>query len=254
LAAGGFALWKAKPCNRTPALAAILLTALTLFMMSILSKPIWSLELPLNRIQFPWRFSVLLSLAGALAVAAACREAQATRKILAAVPLLLLVANLAFYVFPARYPTAPAEENAVPIDDSWDAPEYQLASRSAVNGVFENARIRLVDGAGTVAVTDWRPRSLMIDVDIARTSTIAIRQFDYPGWSLSSTSPRVEHPVLVRGKPYLQVVAPVGRYAIHLTLAETLPERIGRLASITGAIVASGLLLLGWFLPRRKSV
>ena len=248
LIAGAVALWEAKRGERGMAVLALLFSVIPLVMMTVVSRPLWQLGLPINQLQFPWRFTVLLSLGGALATALlSARRAPSTLK-LVLVPLVFLAGNAVIYWFPASYDFAPsAAASPVDIDGSrWDAPEYQLAPRVAVEGIFADANARILTGSGRLRVTEWRPRSLSIDVDVKQASMIAIRQFDYPGWSA--------RPTLVKGKPYLQVLAPAGQYTIRLALTETLPERMGRLASITGAIVAAGLLALRWFLPSRKTM
>jgi hypothetical protein len=254
LAAAGFAFLKSGRDARGMALASLLMAVPALALMSNLSRPVWELGLPLNQIQFPWRFGVLLSLAGALAVAAFSTRCLISSLKLAVIPLILLIGNGLIACFPADYSIPPAEMPAPvsPSDSSWDAPEYQLAARSAVDGVFGAEKVRLESGVGTLGIVEWRPRSVVFDADLKQVSTIAIRQFDYPGWGLSGMRGNANLPVLEQGKPYLQVQAPAGQYRIHLVLAETLPEWAGRIASLLAAIVVTGLL--GWGLAARRKL
>ena len=254
LIAAAIALLKSGRGERNIAVAALLLAIIPLLMMSVFSKPIWELGLPLNQVQFPWRFTVLLSLAGALATGAFCAKIQVSRLKAAVIPAAFLVGNLCLYYFPAPPPIPlSAMPATVSVEDSsWDAPEYQLAPKTAVAGIFGIENARLLSGDGHLQVSGWRPRSLAIDVDIKEASTIAVRQFNYPGWAISSTSEDANPPEFIKGKPFLQVQAPAGRYRIHLTLAETLPEWAGRLASAIAAILVIGLFGLGWFGSRRK--
>jgi hypothetical protein len=257
LIAGAVVVVKTRRGERGMAIAALAFSVVPLLLMTVVSRPLWELHLPINQVQFPWRFAVLLSLGGALAIAALhTRFAVSTLK-LAIVPCALLAGNGVIYWFPASYDFAQsAVPAAVSVDESrWDAPEYQLAPRTAVEGVFAaDQHARILSGSGHLQVIEWRPRSLTIDVDINETSTFAIRQFDYPGWSLSTGSASAPTPALVKGKPYLQVLAPVGKYVIHLALAETMPERLGRIASSVAAIIVGGLFAWGWLLSRRKTL
>lgn len=254
LVAGAAALSKARRGERGMAVAALLFSIIPVVMMTLASRPLWELGLPINQVQFPWRFSLLLSLGGALASAAFCARFAVSALKCAVIPLALLAGNGVIYWFPATYSFARSAAPApVSVDESrWDAPEYQPAPRSAVEGVFGNEKARIVNGDGTLQVGGWRPRSLTIDVDLKEASTLAVRQFDYPGWTVSGMSGNSAKPALVEGRPYLQVLAPAGHYTIRLTLAETGPERMGRIASMIGAIAAAGLLALGRFLPRRN--
>jgi len=97
-------------------------------------------------------------------------------------------------------------------------------------------------------VVEWRPRSIEIEADIKAPSAIAVRQFRYPGWTLSMSPPN-RTGMLAEAKPYLLVEVPSGRHTIKLVLAETTEEWAGRIASgVASALVAA---LLGIGLLRR---
>lgn len=254
LVAGVVALRKSDRGERGLPLAALLLGTASVLMMSILSKPVWDLGLPINQVQFPWRFSGMLSLAGALAVGLFCRHFDMFPRALALIPAMMLAANVLLYCFPARYPAARPETLAAkePFDNSWDAPEYRLASKSKVEGIFApGEKAHFASGEGTVSVSEWRPRSLTIAIDSKTASVIAVRQFDYPGWVISSPSQDTELK-LVKGKPYLQVEAQAGKHTIHLSLSETTPESVGQLSSGLASILIFGLFGAGWVMSRRK--
>jgi hypothetical protein len=253
LIAGAVALAKAGRGERVLPIAALLFSVIPLVMMTVISRPLWELGLPINQVQFPWRFTLLLSLGGALAVAASHARLAVLTARLAVIPLLLLAGNGVIHWFPASYDFPHSAEPApVNVDESrWDAPEYQLAPRHAVEGIFAAENARILRGGGYLRVTEWRPRSLSFDVDLKQASTIAIRQFDYPGWEASSAPENSLQATFVKDKPYLQLLAPAGQYTIHLTLAETIAERAGRLASTIGAVFVCGLLLWGWRRSRR---
>jgi hypothetical protein len=247
LITASFAWAKSARGERGMAVTALLLATVALLMMSILSLPIWELGLPLNQVQFPWRFGVLLSLAVALAVAVLFARVTVSPLKIAVIPAIFLVGNGVIHYFPADYPMAISSmaAKAGPEDNSWDAPEYQLAGRAAVENAFGVEDARLVSGKGTLYVREWRPRSIVIVVDLKQISAIAIRQFEYPGWTLTSTTTSGDQPTLIAGEPYLRVLAPPGQYTIQLTLAETLPERAGQMASLVAMIFTIGLLIAG---------
>lgn len=230
--------------------AALLLALIPLFMMSILSKPIWDLGLPLNRVQFPWRFSILLSLASTLAVALLISRLVAGRSLIIAIPAALFAANVLLFLFPAQHPLAATVIPVRVADDSWDAPEYRLARKTETDGVFApGEHARLTSGTGTLKVTAWRPRLIVLETDIATPSIIALRQFRYSGWTLSAL-PRKDDVTLEEGRSFLQVATPPGRHTLRLELAETVEERWGKISS--GVALAAILCLFGLDILKRR--
>jgi hypothetical protein len=223
-------------------LAAILLSIISLFMMSVLSKTIWDLGLPINRIQFPWRFALLLSLACALAAALVVASFPGVTRMAIALPVLLLLANALLYAFPAEYPVAlTSTQPTAPDDPSWDAREYRLASRKEVETAFAaGERARVTNGIGSVNVIEWRPRALKLDVEATTQSVIAIRQFRYPGWTAEGGAS------LIESKPYLQIAVPSGHHTIELILSETPEETAGRIASGIGLLILLAIAAMGF--------
>lgn len=251
LAAAAAAFAKSRRMDGALPLAALLLAVVSLFMMTIVSRPIWDLGLPINRIQFPWRFSLLLSLAGALAVALAA--SRLAPRLAAGIPPLFFAANILLYTFPAQYPLATGDPPpADPTGQTWDAGEYRLARKDQVETEFApGERARLASGTGAVAVIEWRPRAIKLDVETRTPSIIAVRQFNYPGWTVGILLPEGGE-ALLSDKPYLQVAVPPGRHTVELTLAETAEERIGRISSAGGLAVTLCLATIG--LARRRPV
>lgn len=241
LAAAAIALAKSSRKDIALPLAAILLSAISLFMMSVFSKPIWDLGLPINRVQFPWRFSLLLSVACALAVALAVASFPRLTRTAIALPVLLFLANALLYAFPAEYPAAlTSAQPALPDDPNWDAKEYRLAPREEVETAFASGeRARIANGTGSVDIIEWRPRALKLDVNAATQSVIAIRQFRYPGWIAEGGA------TLVEGKPYLQIAVPPGRRTIELILSEMPEETAGRIASGIGLLILLCIATMG---------
>ena len=243
LAAASVALAKSRRGERALPLLALLLSIIPLFMMTVPSKPIWDLGLPINRIQFPWRFSLLLSLACALGVALAARRLAPI--LTTGVPALFLIANALLYAFPAEHPlAATVVPSEISDDRNWDAGEYRLARKDEIDGEFaEGQRARFASGTGSLALVEWRPRAIRLDVDAATRSTVAVRQFVYPGWTVSA-SPSTAAATLLDGEPYLMIAMPAGRHAIELVLSETPEEYAGRIASGIGLVIVLCLACL----------
>lgn len=254
LAAAAIALAKSRREDITLPLVALLLAIVSLLMMSVLSQPIWDLGLPINRIQFPWRFSLLLSVACALGVALAVARAARGMRLAAGVPVLLLVTNTLLYSFPAEHPLAATSVTSAPPanpdSQTWDAGEYRLARKQEVDGIFAlGERARFANGTGRLTIVEWRPRALKFDIDATTQSTVAVRQFNYPGWKVQLL-PSDTGTELLEGKPYLQVAVTPGRHAVKLILSETTEETVGRISSIVGLIILLGIAALGVARPR----
>lgn len=250
LLAGSALLWAARGSRRLP-MTALLLAVIPLALMSAFSRPIWSLGLPIERVQFPWRFLSLLTLAGALSMSAFVARfgaiSRAAALMAAAVPVVFLATNLALMSMPDQLPASigAVPPPADPFAQSWDAPEYQFAKPDDVAGVFgKGERAQLVSGAGTVTVTQWQPRALALTVEFAEPSVIAIHQFAYPGWTIMPDANNTGAK-LTQGKPYLQAEVQPGRHVIALELARMPAETAGDVASLIAALIVVGLLVFG---------
>jgi hypothetical protein len=245
------ALRRAAASNRAQAGAALAFLLLALVMMSVASRPLWDLHLPLDRVQFPWRFLLLATIGLSLATTAA---AAASRPVLSrALPLVVVIVgvlvNGAFTLLPSRHPASIDPKSITrssPGDESWDAPEYRLASPAEVEGLFgREEKARLVEGEGSVTVLDWSPRRIRLAVDLSSSATIAVRQFDYPGWTATGGE-------LIAGAKYLRIAAPAGKGELELRLLATAAERTGWWASLFGLVVLAALWITPRLMARRR--
>ncbi len=122
----------------------------SVFMMTELSKPIWSIIRPLQKIQFPWRFNVPLSISAAALLALALFSLRtaplASGKSLRMIALVLIVVWIpaitfeAWRMFPLTSPD-PATSNAKnrQIGLSRDAPEYRPRWNESIGALDWNA-------------------------------------------------------------------------------------------------------------------
>jgi hypothetical protein len=264
---GALALMKCRRGERYLPTAALMFTLISLFMMSVLSQPIWALETPLNQVQFPWRFMILLSLGCALAVAAISAHVfrdgsplpmlnKAGQMLLVSIPVMLLGVNGFMYAglsSPALPPALLAVGAVDPFDMNWDAPEYQLAPRSEIEGIYPpGQRLHLPASAGAARIVEWRSRSISLDVDLQAATLIAVRQFNYTGWNLSTTYVGDDAPQIEDGKSYLQIRATPGHYVIRMSMGRTIDEKIGLMASAAGCFTLLALMFAGWRRLRRQ--
>jgi hypothetical protein len=235
------ALARSRTAPGIQAVAALIVLLLALLLMSIVSKPLWDLQLPLDRVQFPWRFLLLASMGLALAAAACAATTPRIARLFPVVAIVLGVGiNIGFTLLPSRLP-ASIDPNSItlatPGNESWDAPEYRLASPAEVQGLFASGeRVRLLEGQGKIAVRDWSPRHIRLTADLATPGVIAVRQFEYPGWA--ATGGR-----LIGGAKTLQVAAQAGKSDIDLRLEPIRAEQVGWWASLCGLLILVSLCI-----------
>ena len=240
--------------------------ALSIFMTTFASDPVWRLLPVLQRVQFPWRFQLVLCLAVAGAAAAglgSLRRGFVNWRALVFASLLV-GCWLYFWAGAVRrtYPDLPRPYRIGGgtlrwMDRSRDAPEYRpaLAVSNAehdIETLLQNfcgdlrrePRACISEGQGTVTVTRAAPRSIDLRVESAPGVTFRVTQFHFPGWE--ATLDGRPHPLTAsRPDGLLLLSAPAGTHDLRLRLRPTAPERLGLLASI-----ASALLLA--FLSARK--
>ncbi|MBB1250187.1 hypothetical protein [Rhizobium sp. G21] len=245
------ALARSRTAARIQAVVALAFLLPALVLMSVLSRPIWELHLPLDRVQFPWRFLLLATIGLSLAVTAAAAGARPrlSRVLPFAVIIVGLLVNIGFTLLPERLPASIDPESitrASPGDDSWDAPEYRPASPVEVQGLFApGERVRLIEGEGKVVVRDWSPRRIRLAFDLKSEGVVAIRQFAYPGWRASAGG-------LVEGTKVLQIAAPAGRSEVELRLEPLLAERMGWWASLCGLLILAFIRIAPRLMAKRR--
>ena len=128
--------------------------AASVFMMTELSKPLWWIISPLQKIQYPWRFNVLLSISAAallsLAIFSLRADPLASPKSLRTIGLALMVVWIpaitfeAWRMFPQTSPD-PATSNAKnkQVGESRDAPEYRPRWNESIGELNWNASMNI---------------------------------------------------------------------------------------------------------------
>jgi hypothetical protein len=230
----------------------------SVFMMIPFSKPVYELFPPLKLIQFPWRFNVVLTLsaAGLLAsgLSVAFRPFCAPK-----VAILVLASCLVILWFPQSYqPLMQGNLTQRPENGgfltwrrqyNWCTPEYR-PRWSRENPLTSVGRFgqtdgkpnktRVMQGAATILVLEWNPRSIVLIADCRTNSLIEVAQFYYPGWTVESSSNAeiVSGPSI--GSGLIAFAIPRGIQIVDIKLKKTTMER----GSETISFVSLAVLLL----------
>lgn len=241
-------------------------------MMTPLSKPVWGALSALQRVQFPWRFNAVLSLATAALIACAIAS---IKKFSIPVLIFLILASLLFFSWlqEARlqsrrvYPSQSAVETVAKEQNKWleqssDQAEFRprwVVSTSEAelelllqrfgqsNGLPVATMLR---GVGTVAIDSWKPREIGLQVDSTDGAVINLSQFYFPGWGarLDNIQSLEVRPSLPGG--LVSVTVPAGKHSVSVQLGRKAPELLGQVVSGLSLLI---LLVLTWYYSVRKS-
>lgn len=184
--------------------------ALSVLMMTELSRPLWWIISPLQKIQFPWRFNVPLCIAAAALLALAIFSLRArplaSGKSLQTIALALIVAWIPAMLFEAwmRFPqTSPNRTASIAkskqIALSRDAPEYRPKW---------NESMRELDWNASMDINNWD--GLLEKEFDATLGRVAVREGSAPGVRLSEGTGQATVTVRKPGEIHMHVETPTG--------------------------------------------
>lgn len=231
------------------------LALFSLVMMHPLSSPLWKAIPLLQKIQFPWRFHIIVTLAMtamiAYAIDAIPREPmQSWRTVAFGLALLLLAYDGIYTLRIARR----ALLGKVEIPERYtarDYPEYRTrwvpAEIYTTEGVRQLAgktpAAQVISGQGQVQVEKWSPTGIQIVSNGQSDLQVQVRQFYYPTWRATlengeacSTSAAADG--------LLTLSVPVGQHRVTLKVG---PDRAGQLGgriSLVAAIITLCMLFV----------
>jgi hypothetical protein len=218
-------------------------------MMLPASYLLWKVLPFLQKVQFPWRFGILLDMAlAALAGVAAAGQLRSFRRraallavtglvVIAAANLHLVYAGHFFQEAFAAPTTVRGIEEA--LSERRDSREYlpPWASRAAPAG----PQIKILAGAADVRIEGWRSREIDLRIEARGPAELLVRQYYVPLWRavLEDGSALQVGPDAAHG--LVTVAVPSGTHRVSLRLVAAPAERWGVAASLAG-LVGLGLL------------
>ena len=211
------------------------------------SQPIWQLLPPLQRVQFPWRLNLVLTLA-TVAVVALGPPTHRPWQWLWWCLLLLTLASAIAYVRHAPLTQAPDRfAIASEFDSKRSAREYRPSQ--VPGGLFAPSLLAWKEeflppvsteqAGASWKVLIWQSRRLELAVSASAPTRLVLHQYDYPGWQ-AWLDEELMLTVSANRQGLLQVWVPAGNHTLSLRLTQRWPERLGNGLSLLG--------LLGWLM------
>lgn len=244
----------------------------SVFMMTELSKPIWIIFYPLQRIQFPFRFNIILTLAVTALIASAISNDRKGRSskdfIIKGICLLLIASWIPAFLWSAfaAFPIQDADRKTVDlkVEQGREAPEYRPRWNESMNGVdweiskdIDNwdanlereyhdllqrvggtidgvSKVKVIEGTGKIDVVIWQSREIILHVTADSEMKIYVSQFYFPNWTALIQGQR-NNLTVEPSQPdgLLSLIIPKGDYEVQLVLTKSTEELIGQLTSIS---------------------
>lgn len=249
--------------------------SIALLMMTDLSRPVWYLLPTLQRVQFPFRFGVVASVATTVLLVfavARIRETVTTQLFGSSIVIMFCVflwlpfAGWGFsqYATPVKAEDVELKErvirerrdqaeyrprwsqtmdaidwNASTNEDEWSdriADEYSSLVVRTGAGDPNATKAEIASGAGTVEVISRKPREILLHTSTTTLSSMRVLQFYYPGWQARVA----DNNALLEGRPtkpdgLLSVDVPAGDHQIVVELVKTDAERLAQLVCAISA-------------------
>ncbi len=264
-----FALTSIRYCSNTTTrkenLYWLVIVLASTFMISPLSLPIWRVLTPIQAIQFPWRFSSLVTVATTAVVALGLFSIEKPIKLLRKresivgiifLIILLLLGTLIMAQnikrssrtakdFNKSNPSININMEVKEYRPQWVSPDiYDVTPLDKLGKSLDKAQIAV--GQGSVSVQRWNPRNIILQTNATTDIGVKIKQFYYPGWTArldGQSSVLPTQPSKLEG--LLEVGIPRGKHEVMVTMDAGLEERIGQ---AIGAVSALTALFLGFWL------
>ncbi len=235
----------------------LFVTVSSVLMMTPLSAPVWRGIPLLPKLQFPFRFDVLLTLATAplLAVCFASIPKPCpgrVRVLLTAIVLAVAASGAAMarsawsaYRWPGKdsqHLASIQERLELKMEGDEVRPRWAMpfSARDLRAFLEETDPVLFLAGEGRFTLRRFKPGDILIEVESVRGGRLGVRQFYYPGWEARLL--RTDRELAVKpSEPegWLELEVPSGHDLVRLRLQPGAPERTGLRIS-----AASGIALL----------
>lgn len=219
-----------------------------LFMMLPISKPIWDLLPALQKVQFPWRFHIILCIAAVPLLIHAVQSLSsrgggsvwAGRAFAALVLATLLVPHAFPFLANPNFKSLVSKngfsaEQQRFLDHNYGSLEHvpiYAQQESIREALFALNRYGIEAGTGSVAILTWAPRKIVMEVNAQTDLTMWVKQFYFPGWTARTPDRDVAVSLFpMEQLGLLGLSIPRGQHTIAIGLAPNRPETIGWLAS-----------------------
>lgn len=234
--------------------AIFIMTLVTFFMTTDLSRPIWAVALKLQEVQFPWRWLAITSMVGSVLLAESIpiwlQQRKSDLRPRDLVAPLAFVLSLAFVVFHvvggSEYlgkhqfdSMLPKIRGAVSFKDWHPVTAYEVTKLNKMSGLVE------VNGR-QVQVTSWKPEQRQFQLSTGAETEARVRTYYYPLWKATSSGKSLV--VRPTDDGALSISVPADTTSVDLSFKEPRRVMITRLISLFGWILI--LTLCVWSLIR----
>jgi hypothetical protein len=231
--------------------------AITFLMMLPVSRPVWDVLPPLQRIQFPWRLNtvLLVSVTALLTLASYTvkRSLNTQRKTILTIGLVLTISLLLSNIIVIKQRLKPrpnydvaaalaiSMEEALEYRPRWVDPDiFQAETLQEISQRFP--KLWNSEGQGSASIQRWQPRQVVLQSNFPVATWLTLKQFYYPGWQAELAGNSRELSVRPSQREgLLEVEVPPGAQTVKLTLMAGIEERTGQILSAI-AVLLVGLL------------
>ncbi len=247
------------PAQRETSSAFLLLAAVATALMLRFTSVLWQLLPKLRFVQFPWRWTSILTIPFVYFVATAVARRR-FRGLWIAATLALLSSTAIFLVqhtwwddedFSSLRATIASGEGFDgtdeydPIgDDHYNLPAR--APRAQVLPPSEDSESPAANAAATppkIVVERWTPERKIVRVESARPARLALRLLNYPAWQVQVNGSRIQ-PASAEDSGQMIVPLPEGQSRVTARFTRTRDRTLGAIISILSLLV--GVLLFWW--------
>jgi len=240
------------------------IAALSLFMMSDGSVRVWEAVPALAFIQFPWRFFLLLSIAGGALIAMFVSRLGIGMQAIA----LVLVAAVHVHLYERRLrPDRYIPRTEVNVDDPrWASTEnaYRVGYHEfgydplgAVPDASVTGRWNVVSGSADVRPVRLDDGWIVLAITGAGEATLRVNTPFFPGWHMSLDGRPVAFERAAESG-YMQIAVPAGLHVLEARFGNTLVRRVANVTSL-GSLLLLSLFVISYEpaayrrVPRRPS-